>query len=139
MNLWLLAAAVLLVAAFGPALCVAAVAAPERRLIAQNLATVVGALAFLLMAQGYGRSPYRDAALVLAVLGPAGTLVYARFLGVLPSSRTVLYGAAIGVPAVVGPVCAAVGPGREMVKVLVIGALLVAGGTVTSVKGDRHG
>ncbi|MER6012576.1 MrpF/PhaF family protein [Streptomyces bluensis] len=36
---------------------------------------------FLLTAQGYARSSYTDLALVLAVIGPAGTLVFARFLG----------------------------------------------------------
>lgn len=53
----------------------------RRRVVAQNQATLLVCLALLLLAQGFGRSSaYTDLALVLAVLGPVGTLVYARLL-----------------------------------------------------------
>ncbi|MCX2180582.1 MrpF/PhaF family protein [Streptomyces sp. SKN60] len=35
----------------------------------------------LLAARGFGRDAYGDLGLVLAVLGPVGVLVFARFLG----------------------------------------------------------
>jgi hypothetical protein len=43
------------------------------------LSTVVGAV-FLVLPQGFDRSSYQDLALVLAVLSPAGTLVFTRFV-----------------------------------------------------------
>lgn len=51
-----------------------------RRVVAQNCGTSVVCLVMLLLAQGYDRPAYTDLALVLAVLGPVGTLVYARLL-----------------------------------------------------------
>ncbi|WP_242433788.1 MrpF/PhaF family protein [Streptomyces sp. CB01580] len=48
---------------------------------AQNFATLLICLVLLLLAQGFARPSYGDAALVLALLGPAGTLVHARLLG----------------------------------------------------------
>ncbi|TJZ44496.1 hypothetical protein FCH28_29565 [Streptomyces piniterrae] len=139
MNGWLLAAAVLLVAGLAPVLWTMAVGEPRTRLVAQNLSTVLACPVFLLAAQGFGRPSYTDLALVLAMLGPAGTLVYARFLGVLPRSRVVLGTAWTVVPATVLPLCVVAGPGRAMAKLLVIGVLVVAGNTVTSAGTDRHG
>ncbi|MFB9579153.1 monovalent cation/H+ antiporter complex subunit F [Streptomyces yanii] len=46
---------------------------------ASLLSTVVGAV-FLLLPQAYDRSSYQDLALMLAVLAPAGTLVFTRFV-----------------------------------------------------------
>ncbi|MBV6702955.1 hypothetical protein KV557_38655 [Kitasatospora aureofaciens] len=43
------------------------------------LSTVAGAV-FLLLPMAYDRSSYQDLALMLAVLAPAGTLVFARFV-----------------------------------------------------------
>ncbi|MGN5380833.1 MrpF/PhaF family protein [Streptomyces lasalocidi] len=51
------------------------------RLAGLSLATAVVTAVLLLTAQGFGRSSFVDLGLVLAVLGPAGTLVFARFLG----------------------------------------------------------
>ncbi|MGW0994280.1 monovalent cation/H+ antiporter complex subunit F [Streptomyces sp. NPDC002520] len=81
MNAWLMAAAVL--STVGMPLCVWAVArgSAHERLAGLNLATAFVVVLFLLTAQGVARSSYADLALVLAVLGPAGTLVFARFLG----------------------------------------------------------
>ncbi|MFB1042316.1 monovalent cation/H+ antiporter complex subunit F [Streptomyces chrestomyceticus] len=144
MNGWLLAAALLLLVGFAPTVWGAASGPVRRRVMAQNLATLVACLAVLLLAQGYARPSYVDLGLVLAVLGPAGTLVYARLLAdelagqpvrdrvarALDRAMTPL--AALSVPLVVLPLCVAAGPGRAMVKLLVIGVLLVGGNIVSS-------
>lgn len=105
---------------------------PRNRLIAQNLAQLLTALCLLLSSQGFARSSYLDMALLLAVLAPAGTLVYARFLGGVPAAPLVRWAALVGVPVTVVPLCVVTGPGRQLVKLLVIGALLIAGCVVTS-------
>ncbi|WP_029391662.1 MrpF/PhaF family protein [Streptomyces xiaopingdaonensis] len=138
MNGWLAAACLLLVLGLGPALCGAVVGPVRSRLLAQNVATVLAALVLLLASPGYDRPAYLDTALVLAVLGPAGTLVYERLLAEdLPRgtpwpglARGASWASVAVVPPVVVPVCFAVAPGRTTVKVLVIGALLVAGSAV---------
>ncbi|MET9293159.1 MrpF/PhaF family protein [Streptomyces sp. NPDC003077] len=139
-NGWLVAAALLLVAGVGPAVWGAASGPVRRRVMAQNVATLSGCLALLLLAQGYARTAYTDMALVLAVLGPAGTLVFARLLaddlvadpprGPLARAMTPLAGSLV--PLVVLPLCVAAGPGRALVKLLVIGVLLVAGNVVST-------
>lgn len=80
MNAWI-AAALVLLAAVGPVCLWGAAHGQEVRRLASVslLSTVVGAV-FLLLPQGYGRSSYQDMALVLAVLSPAGTLVFTRFV-----------------------------------------------------------
>ncbi|MFH8345238.1 MrpF/PhaF family protein [Streptomyces sp. NPDC018045] len=144
MNGWLLAAALLLAVGFAPTVWGAASGPVRRRVMAQNLATLAGCLVMLLLAQGFARPSYVDLALVLAVLGPAGTLVYARLLAdelaeppgrdriarALDRAMTPL--AALSVPLVVLPLCVATGPGRAMVKLLAIGALLVGGNIVST-------
>ena len=80
MNAWLLAALVLLVLGLSPCLWMACRGLPAQRLAGANLATVLTAVLFLLLAQGFSRSSYVDLALVLAVLAPAGTLVFTRLL-----------------------------------------------------------
>ncbi|MFH8405705.1 MrpF/PhaF family protein [Streptomyces sp. NPDC018019] len=144
MNGWLPAAALLLVAGFAPTVWGAASGPVRRRVLAQNLATPAGCMVMLLLAQGYARPSYVDLALVLAVLGPAGTLVYARLLAgelaerpargrsarVLDRAMTPLVVTAV--PLVVLPLCVATGPGRAMVKLLVIGALLIGGNVVST-------
>lgn len=135
-DAWLLVALVPLLA-LAPVLWRVSRGAPEDRLVAQNLSSLLGGLALLPAAQGFGRPAYVDVALVLSVLGPTGTLIYARFLGVLPGSRLVRWTALLGVPAIVLPLCAAAGPGRAMLKLLLIGALLIAGSVVTSAGGGQ--
>lgn len=80
-NAWLVAAGVLLVLALPPVLLVCGRGAPVDRLaglvMTGNLVTVL----LLVAARGLGRAAYTDLGLVLAVLGPAGVLVFARFLG----------------------------------------------------------
>ncbi|GHG52961.1 monovalent cation/H+ antiporter complex subunit F [Streptomyces griseocarneus] len=142
MNGWLVAAAVLVVAGLGPSLWGAARGGAGRRVVAQNAATLLLCLVFLLLAQGYGRPSYVDLALVTSVLGPAGTLVFVRLLGdeidaPPPGLRLLTPLVAVGTPATLVPLCIATGPGRALLKLLVVGALLVAGGLVTS-RALRH-
>ncbi|GHC68177.1 monovalent cation/H+ antiporter complex subunit F [Streptomyces cinnamoneus] len=137
MNGWLAAACALVVGGLGPSLWGAARGTTGRRVVAQNMATLLLCLVLLLLAQGYGRPSYTDLALVVCVLGPAGTLVYIRLLGEEiekhpPGARLLTPAVTIGAPATVVPLCVATGPGRAMAKLLVIGALLVAGGLVTT-------
>ncbi|QKV91523.1 hypothetical protein HUT19_06980 [Streptomyces sp. NA02950] len=134
---WLLAALVPLVA-LCPVLGWIAFGGTEGRLIAQNLTSLLAGLSLLLAAQGFGRPSYVDVALVLSVLGPTGTLIYARFLDVLPDAPLVRWTALLGVPAAVVPLCVAAGPGRAALKLLLIGALLIAGSLVTSGYGGHR-
>ncbi|MHA7959216.1 MrpF/PhaF family protein [Streptomyces sp. L500] len=145
MNGWLAAAALLLIAGVGPSLWNAARGAPGRRVVAQNYATLLLCLVFLLLAQGYGRPAYVDLALVISVLGPAGTLVFARLLlageeeaGEPPGTRRLTPVVAVGTAVTVLPLCVVTGPSRATVKLLVIGALLLAGGVATT-RAVRHG
>ena len=81
MNAWLLAALVLIPLGLGPCAWVACRHDAAQRLVGLNLASVLLTVVFLLLAQGLGRSSsYGDLALVLAVLAPAGTLVFTRLL-----------------------------------------------------------
>ncbi|WP_406468932.1 monovalent cation/H+ antiporter complex subunit F [Streptomyces sp. NBC_01594] len=137
MNAWLACASVLLVAGLFPVVWGVATGSLGRRVVAQNCGTSVVCLVMLLLAQGYNRPAYTDLALVLAVLGPVGTLVYARLLadelGESPPKAqlpTVLAAAAT-VPVVIAW-CVAAGPGRAAVKLVVVGVLLVAGNVISS-------
>lgn len=78
---WLAAALVLLPLGLAPCLWVSGRGAPHERLAGLSLATTMVTVLLLVVAQGFARTGYADMALVLAVLGPAGTLVFARFLG----------------------------------------------------------
>lgn len=81
MNAWLLALAVLLTLGMPPCLWAAGRGTAVERLPGLSLATALVTAVLLLSAQAFGRSSVADLALVLAVLGPAGTLVFTRFLG----------------------------------------------------------
>ncbi|MFI5683363.1 MrpF/PhaF family protein [Streptomyces sp. NPDC051636] len=150
MNAWILAAAVLLAGGAGTALWGAATGPLRRRVMAQNLITSAVCPSLLLLSQGYGRPSYVDLALLLALLGPVGTLVFARLLSdELEDDRPGAWGptwAAAGAgAAVVLVLCAATGPSRAMVKLVVTGALLISGNLVASralsggVRGVRRG
>ncbi|MEU8951055.1 MrpF/PhaF family protein [Streptomyces sp. NPDC048489] len=107
------------------------------RILAQNAGTSVVCLVMLLCVQGYDRPAYTDLALVLAVLGPVGTLVFARLLAeeLGPVPRTALpvtVAMTIVTMAVVAASCVAVGPGRAAIKLIVTGGLLVAGNVITT-------
>ncbi|OAR22755.1 hypothetical protein A8W25_24550 [Streptomyces sp. ERV7] len=137
MNGWLWAATVLLAVGFGPVVWGVATGPVGRRVVAQNFGTSAVCLVMLLLAQGYQRPSYTDLSLVLAVLGPVGTLVYARLLAddlssTGPHTDALTAAAALATTAVVTAVCTAAGPGRAMVKLLATGALLVAGNVIAS-------
>lgn len=143
MNGWLAAAAALTVCGIGPSLWGAARGGAGRRVVAQNMASLLICLVFLLLAQGYGRPAYIDLALVGCVLAPAGTLVYVRLLGPEieadpPGAGLLTPVLAVATPATVVPLCVVTGPGRAMAKLLLIGALVFAGGVVTT-KAVRRG
>ncbi|MFG2633879.1 MrpF/PhaF family protein [Streptomyces sp. NPDC048362] len=135
MNGWMLAATVVLGGGGAAALWGVGTGPPARRVIAQNLTTSAVCPALLLLAQGYGRPAYVDLALLLALLGPVGTLVFARLLsgdldGGRPGAwRLTWAAAALGLGVVVA-LCVATGPGRAVVKLLVIGALLIGGNVI---------
>ncbi|MGM9469690.1 MrpF/PhaF family protein [Streptomyces murinus] len=137
MNGWILAATVELGGGGAAALWGVTTGPTARRVVAQNLTTAVLCPALLLLAQGYGRPAYVDLALLLALLGPVGTLVFARLLhedleGRRPSAWGLTYAVAGVGAAVAIALCAATGPGRPMVKLLVIGALLIGGNLIAS-------
>ncbi|MFA3878295.1 MrpF/PhaF family protein [Streptomyces sp. MMCC 100] len=137
MNGWILAAVVVLAAGVGATLWGVATGPLRRRATAQNLSTALACPALLLLAQGYDRPAYVDLALVLAVLGPVGTLVFARLLADdladdPPHARGPTWTAAALGAGVVVAVGVATGPGRALIKLLVIGALLVGGNLVAS-------
>ena len=79
MNVWLWAAAVL-VLALPACLWVCMRHAPLDALVALELASTITTLVLLALAQGYQRDPFMDLALVSALLSFAGALTFARFL-----------------------------------------------------------
>ncbi|MEU2283306.1 monovalent cation/H+ antiporter complex subunit F [Streptomyces sp. NPDC013178] len=137
MNGWLLAAAVVLAGGVGATLWGVATGPLRRRVVAQNLSSALACPTLLLLSEGYDRPSYVDLALVLALLGPVGTLVFARLLadelaGDPPRAWGATWAAA-GVGAVVVLVqCAATAPGRATGKLLLTGALLIGGNVVAS-------
>jgi multisubunit Na+/H+ antiporter MnhF subunit len=136
-NGWILAATVALGAGLGTTLWGVATGPLRRRVVAQNMSTALVCPALLLLSQGYTRPSYVDLALVLALLGPVGTLVFARLLADEladdpPRAWGVTWVVAGFGAVVVGIVCAATGPSRAMVKLLVIGALLIGGNVLAS-------
>ena len=80
MNVWLVAAGVLLVAALLP-LGVAALSQDVMAAAtALNLGGPVASLVLLLLAEGFHRQPFVDLALVLAVSSFVGSILLVRFL-----------------------------------------------------------
>ena len=80
MNVWLVAATVLL-AGLLPCGWVILRAQLTDALVALELGSTVVALVLLLLAEGFHRSSYFTVPLVLAALSFVGTLVFIRFLG----------------------------------------------------------
>ncbi|MFF4345838.1 monovalent cation/H+ antiporter complex subunit F [Streptomyces sp. NPDC001530] len=137
MNGWTVAATAVLAGGVGATVRGVATGPLRRRVVAQNLSTSLACPGLLLLAQGYDRPSYVDLALVLALLGPVGTLVFARLLAEdleqdPPKAQRVTYAVAGLGGGVVLVLCAAAGPGRAMVKLLVTGALLIGGNLVAS-------
>ncbi|MET8637981.1 monovalent cation/H+ antiporter complex subunit F [Streptomyces sp. NPDC004074] len=137
MNGWILTATVALGAGVGATVWGVATGPLRRRVVAQNLSSAVACPGLLLLSQGFGRPAYLDLALLLALLGPAGTLVFARLLADdltedPPHARGVTLAVAGYGAVVVLVLCAVTGPGRTMAKLLVVGALLIGGNLVAS-------
>ncbi|MFD4529448.1 MrpF/PhaF family protein [Streptomyces sp. NPDC058470] len=137
MNGWTVAATAALAAGVGATVWGVATGPLRRRVVAQNLSTSLACPALLLLSQGYDRPSYVDVALLLALLGPVGTLVFARLLAEdlakdPPQAWGLTYTVAAFGAAVVVAVCVATGPGRALVKLLVVGALLIGGNLTAS-------
>lgn len=79
MNVWLITATALLLALVPCGITCLRGKAMDR-LVALQLAGVITVLALLMLAVGFGRAPYFDVALTLAILSAAGSLAYVRFL-----------------------------------------------------------
>ena len=79
MNEWLVAATVLL-GAMIPCGVVCLRGEAIDRLAGLEAAGTVAALVLLLLAEGFGRVPFTDLAVALALLSFGGGLVFARFL-----------------------------------------------------------
>lgn len=80
MNVWLIAAAALLVEIMVcGAVCVWARSRLDA-LVAVQGSSVLGTMCLLMLAQGYGRAIYFELSLVFAVLSFLGALVFVRFM-----------------------------------------------------------
>ena len=79
MNLWLLAAGAMIVCLI-PCGIACLRGDTTDRLVGLEAAGLIAALALLLLAEGFGRAPFTDLALALALLSFGGGLVFARFL-----------------------------------------------------------
>ena len=137
MNAWTVAATAVFAGGVGATVWGVATGPLRRRVVAQNLSTTLACPGLLLLSQGYDRPSYVDLALILALLGPVGTLVFARLLAEdlakdPPRAWALTYATAGLGAVVVLALCAATGPSRAMVKLLVVGALLIGGNVVAS-------
>ncbi len=54
---------------------------PERRLVGLEMTSLLVTIALVLFAIGFGRTPFMDLPLALAIMSFGGGLVFARFLG----------------------------------------------------------
>lgn len=79
MNLWLMAAAAT-AAALIPCAVMTLRGIPERRLVGLEMTSIVLTMTLVLLTIGFGREPFIDLPLVLAVSSFGGGLVFARFL-----------------------------------------------------------
>lgn len=80
MNVWLYAGAAVSTALVPcAAMCLHGTA--ERRLVGFEMAGFLVVIAMILFTVGFGRLPFIDLPLALAIMSFGGTLVFARFLG----------------------------------------------------------
>ena len=79
MNPWLITATVMAAALVPCGIVCLRGSAPDR-LAGLEAASLIATLVLLLMAEGFGRQPFVDLALALALLSFGGGLVFARFL-----------------------------------------------------------
>jgi multicomponent Na+:H+ antiporter subunit F len=80
MNLWLVAGAAVS-SALLPCADMCLRGSPERRLVGMEMASMVVILAMVLFTVGFGRVPFVDLPLALAIMSFGGGLIFARFLG----------------------------------------------------------
>lgn len=79
MNLWLIAGAAVSAALLPCAdMCLRGTA--ERRLVGMEMASMLVTIAMILFTIGFGRTPFIDLPLALAIMSFGGGLVFARFL-----------------------------------------------------------
>ena len=80
MNVWL-AAAVAVSAALVPCADMSLRGNPDRRLIGLEMTSIIVTVVLVLLTMGFGRLPFIDLPLALAIMSFGGGLVFARFLG----------------------------------------------------------
>ncbi len=80
MNMWLIAAAGVS-ATLIPCADMCLRGTPERRLVGLEMASLIVTIALVLFTIGFGRTPFMDLPLALALMSFGGGLVFARFLG----------------------------------------------------------
>jgi multisubunit Na+/H+ antiporter MnhF subunit len=80
MNLWTIAAAGVS-ATLIPCADMCLRGKPERRLVGLEMTSLLVTIALVLFTIGFGRTPFMDLPLALAIMSFGGGLVFARFLG----------------------------------------------------------
>lgn len=80
MNLWLIAG-VAASAALLPCAAMCLRGSPERRLVGLEMTSMIVIISMVLFTVGFGRLPFMDMPLTLAILSFGGGLVFVRFLG----------------------------------------------------------
>jgi multicomponent Na+:H+ antiporter subunit F len=80
MNSWLIAG-MSVSATLVPCAAMCLRGSPERRLVGLEMTSLLVTIAMVMFAVGYGRTPFFDIPLTLAILSFGGGLVYTRFLG----------------------------------------------------------
>ena len=80
MNLWLVAASCVCVSLL-PCADMCLRGSSERRLVGLEMTGLVVTIALALFTIGFGRAPFMDLPLALAIMSFGGGLVFARFLG----------------------------------------------------------
>jgi multicomponent Na+:H+ antiporter subunit F len=80
MNIWLLAATGVS-ASLIPCAAMCLRGTPERRLVGLEMASLIVTIAMVLFTVGFGRIPFMDLPLAMALMSFGGGLVFARFLG----------------------------------------------------------
>lgn len=79
MNFWLLSG-VVVSAALVPCADMCLRGSPERRLVGLEMTSVIVTVAMVLFTIGFGRIPFIDLPLALAIMSFGGGLVFTRFL-----------------------------------------------------------
>jgi multicomponent Na+:H+ antiporter subunit F len=80
MNIWLIAATSVS-ATLIPCADMCLRGTPERRLVGLEMGSLIVTIALVLFTIGFGRTPFMDVPLALALMSFGGGLVFARFLG----------------------------------------------------------